>query len=712
MHGMTSHMPARRNLALLLAGVAVAALLLRLGLYIQGCRHLPITTDEAITVLQAKQVLRGEWPVLMMAQPYMFPLEAYWMAPLAPVTPRNTWGMRVLTVIEGAVFLWLTLAILRRMGAWRTVWPGVLWALFPSAYLIINQFAYSQPHNNSAFILALAALYAALAIRAPDEQPAWRGDLAALAAGCFGALAFSNAMLAVSLALPALIVAAMRAAARNWIRWPALALGSALGLLPRFAAGWLHPGANQGVAGTRPLAEALGLLWTQALTRTLPVAMGINPCLFPDSEERLGRGIGLLKLFPWLFAALLLLALGLALAGWWRQTRRRQWPAFGGLEWSLGAIILTTLLFALSTRSDSGAYRYLASVAVAFPMLLAGIAAAGPRARIGAGMLAAGFALFNLCTTALLARAWATPGFGDTIVRAPDLEPAIAHLRARGIRHAVASHWAAYRLTFYTDETILCAQPLNERFANWPLPYKTEVDAATNVAYVLTDAIRFLKPDIFERHLRTMRVTAQVHTAGHFKVYTDFRPLDPPARALTGLVFTASQNEPRPGVGDAGLAHLGDGSDETFWRSTTAQATGQWVRAEWPAPATLDRLILDYGRFGHDMPPALTIEVLTDTGWRTTHPRLAREQDKFRLPNGHPVYGGARQTIRFEPPGLPPVMARGVRLTIAQPDPRFAWTLTGIEVLATQSGVSKTGLPSQLHPVSLNSHYDLAPKER
>jgi hypothetical protein len=42
-----------------------------------------------------------------------------------------------------------------------------------------------------------------------------------------------------------------------------------------------------------------------------------------------------------------------------------------------------------------------------------------------------------------------------------------------------------------SDERIICAQPVNERFPGWPIPYKDDVDQAERVALVLIELARF-----------------------------------------------------------------------------------------------------------------------------------------------------------------------------------------------------------------------------
>jgi hypothetical protein len=58
----------------LLLGLALAG---RVALFRAGCVTMPATDDECIIALQAKQIIHGDFSLLMLAQPYMFPLEAY-----------------------------------------------------------------------------------------------------------------------------------------------------------------------------------------------------------------------------------------------------------------------------------------------------------------------------------------------------------------------------------------------------------------------------------------------------------------------------------------------------------------------------------------------------------------------------------------------------------------------------------------------------------
>ncbi len=655
---------------LVAGGLLVLALALRLYLYVMGGLHIPVTTDEALTVLQALDVRAGDFPLLLSAQPYMFPLEAYWMAPFVHLLPRTALGMRALVFMEGLVLVALSLLVLRRMGAWRDVWPGVLLVLFPSVYFVMNMTAYSLPHNNSAYILVLVAVWFVLSLRKERvAHPFWM----ALAGGFFGVLAFSNAMLSLALVVPLGVVAVWNVVRRNgWKQLAGYAVGGALGLLPHVVAIWRLPGAHQSVTASHGWAVAAGRIWSLALTRTLPVTFGWRPCLFPDSAEHLSWGAWGHDLFPYAFSALLLLAAGMALAGLFQRACRHERPFLGGLEWALGASILSILLFALSKRADSGSYRYLGPALVAFPFLVTGVWLVVPRPiKRALGSLVVLVALYNAAVSVRLPLAWTEPGFVDDVVVAPDLKPALAFLREKGIHHAVASHWAAYRIGFEADGAVMCSQPQNERFPGWPIPYKAQVDASSNVAYVLTEKVRFLKPSIFERHLRTMGVEAQVYTAGHFRVYHDFSaPQFAGGQPIERGRFTLHASE-SPEM----AAHLADGDERTFWRSASRQHTNLALEMVFSEPADIRRLVVRHGDFKHDRAPALRIRVRKEHGWETWHEGVPAEDDKFAWRNGHPVYGYAQQTYLLQQEKV-----QALRLELATADPAWCWTVAEIQL--------------------------------
>jgi len=81
----------------------LAAILLRVLFMYTSLYHLPVTTDEAMNVLAAKQIWGGAWLILLPGVPYLFPLESYLLSPLVDWMPRNTVGIRYLPFILGSI---------------------------------------------------------------------------------------------------------------------------------------------------------------------------------------------------------------------------------------------------------------------------------------------------------------------------------------------------------------------------------------------------------------------------------------------------------------------------------------------------------------------------------------------------------------------------------------------------------------------------------
>lgn len=524
-------MPLSRKLLIGLGLLGLSALALRLVFFGISVARVPASSEDAFSMLQARMIVEeGRRPLLVLANPDQFPVESYLQAPFVKIMPRTALGARMIPFILNLIATIFFILTLRRLAPLASAWPALLLLLFPSAYVLMLSSAYFMSHHASFVLLSSLALYLAVRMRAA-QSPLWW----AAASGFCAGLAFSNYLLA----LP--VLAALGAYAvlgPDWKRQlriiPAFAFGVALGVLPYLLAIWLIHGAYGGAAsGTVPLGEALRRFWGMTLNSALSGVMGIAPCLFPDGRQRLWQIPGLSLGFAVFWIAVL--AAVTALRAWRfgcrvRETGRVTLEAndiFLGLAW----VGLASFLF--SARAFSHTYRYLLPVAWAFPFMVGYLYARSPRAvRPVIGAAAILLAGFNLAASLALMRAWATPGFAAREADLFELKPTIDYLEARGIRHACASYWLAYRLTYETDGRVLCSQPYNERFPSWHTPYKTLVDAADDVAYLTAPRLA-LSTARFEADLAAMGVECRRENFGEIRVYTDFQQrLDP--RGETG----------------------------------------------------------------------------------------------------------------------------------------------------------------------------------
>ena len=649
-----------------------AAVALRFYMMAASLKHVPVTADESITVLQAKRVCDGELPLLVMAQPYQFPIEAYLSAPMVRLVARDTFGGRYLSFLEGFAALLLLAMLARRMGALDRTWPVMMLVMFPSAYLLMIQFGYSLPHNSPFYLASFGAML--LAVGRPFRF-APGCCLRFLSAGVLCGLAFANNMVALAFIAPILLVSALGG---NWRhiapKTALLGCGVCIGMIPYFAAICLFPGAHAAVAGRHSIGETLKYLWNPGLSFTLTRALGVTPTLYPDAVHNLDFAAWLFPVMPCITAAVMLSATALRAVHLIRHFTEKLHLELGLQDAFIGVAWMNLFIFAASERAYPECYRYLAPAAWSFPFIVGSLyIGTGKRIRrvVGCGCVA--LAALNAITAAKLTGEWERDGFAERVMNAPDLGGALNFLRAEGISNCVASHWQAYRINYLSDEKILCAQPINERFPDWPLPYKDIVDASTNTAYVFSRrSSADFNPENFETHLGRMNIEANKTSRGSFSIYHGFRregadkteEIPVPERLLA--VSTSHNPSEAENL-------ITDGAER--WSTQAPQEKGMWIRIDLKEPRLLSRLLLVHGQYYNDTAPKMNIEARSNGRWRMVAENFPGDIDPFEFENGKPVYDRYVLCIRGQP-----VTADAVRLTIAEANSNNWWSLTKIRL--------------------------------
>ena len=645
------------------------ALLLRLAFFGVSLARLPPTADECTNVLMARHIAKGERPLLFWGQPYQFPIEAYALAPLAGVMPSNAFGARYLFFAVSLVNLAGFLALLLRGRGLRRAWPAALLLLLPSAYWLMLQSAYYIPHYTTFTLFSW--LLAWFVARSSDE--ARSAAFVALAGACAG-LAYSTHLLIMPFALLCGIALCLGRSWRQAVRQtPAFLAGLAAGLVPYFLAVTQHPGAYAAVRNLRPFAKAIRLLWDPGLSLTLPAAMGVAPCTFPDFNERLAFGAGLAAPLAVAYALMLLAATVRRTWLFARRAARDRWPSLEATDLFAGVSWMALLLFVMSRRSDPTEYRYLLPAVFAFPFLLGDLLdGSPPLLRRVLACCAVLLAVFNLATSAALIREWTRPGFAAGSPDTPDIRSLLDQLKQRGVRACYASFWLAYRITHDTNERIVCAPPYNERFGGWPVPYKETVDAAPGACYVMTDTSGSrLKASALKRMLAQSGVTARETAIGPFVLFDRFA--QPGAKGLSVVpsseVVAATSHNP----GEA--RRLNDDDPFSRWRSAAAQTTNMWIELRLAREHVLAGAALFYNGYRHDHAQALRIEAERNGEWQIVADGVRVAFDPVRFVNGAPRFGDTLQTIHFGP-----VPAKALRVRIAEITPPRCWSIGEIRL--------------------------------
>ncbi len=677
---------AKRYLLIVFISASLAAIGFRVAFFIISVNHVPASADESIVSLQAQQIARvssspvsraihprpilGRFPMLFMAQPYLFPIESYISAPFVRWLPRNAFGVRIIPAILGFLSIICLLLIMRRYGRLKDIWPGVLLALFPSTYLLMLQTAYALPGYSSLMLLSVLVILLAQIHNECSKYTCL--VISAMASGFFAGLACSGTLMAVPVLLTA---GAMVCLSTRWSRalvsFPVFSFSALTGMLPYFIAKRAYPGAHEAVSSLYSWHEAIACLWSPALNYTLPTAMGIRSCIFPDTKEAIALIPYMETIFAVLWVFLVAAAAVMCIHYFIVRLIHDKWPSFKTIDLFVGLSWIGLALFILSTRSHSHTYRYLLLLALCFPLIIGWLyTKSGKFLRVLLGIFAIFIAGLNIANCCMLMDRWSTSNFAASTVKLYEPQPAVDYLRKKGVDRCYATYWNAYRIDYLTDEQIVCSQPYNERFFGWPVPYKEIVDSSTNAAYVLSPGFRFL-PDQFEDDLAVMQVAYHKQLCGDFSVYTDFkRVLQRTEQKIYPSLLTISVS-----IYPEAASVLNDGNYATRWRSHKAQEKGMWVNVQLPSSMPITRVSMYYNYYHHDRARSLNILAHTMDGWKTVRPDITRDMDPFEFINSHPIYGNQVQTIRFTP-----VITDLLKIEINEPEPGRDWTIGEIEL--------------------------------
>ncbi|GBE07856.1 hypothetical protein BMS3Abin11_00973 [bacterium BMS3Abin11] len=667
-----SFSPAKRSAILAFGAVLLLALGLRAFFIWISITHLPVTGDEALTVLISKQVIRGEWPLLISGTPYLFPIEGYLMAPLVEWMPRNVVGARYLTLSLGLLSLVGFFFLVKKVLPRDSQWPAFLLVLFPSAYLLIIQSGYVPPNYATSILLAWATS-SLLAVSFTSSRP----YLLYLVIGVIGGIAFGVHMLAISYIFPAFILILL---GRNFIDAAkgagSFLLGMLIGLVPFILSIVLYPHAQEAVSKTRPVLEVIRRLWDPALSQTLPGAMGINPVLFPDFTAHLGQLPILRNVFAVAYSLLILVVFFHRLVQFVRHVKQGRWPYLDIQDYFLASSLIAIVLFAFSERATAESYRYLVVPVIFFPFLFGyAFSISGRKLRYAMGSVAVGLGLFNFVTSIEVIRSWRTPQFAGEIAKTPEIIPLIEELKKKGIDRCYASFWLGYRIIFRTDEEIICAPPYNERFLGWPIPYKDRVDKSPDARYILTHGYDTRLPiTAFERHMREQNVSYSKWNVGPFYIYEDFHH----KQADVDTRISSQDYSLNSSTQGSGLENLSDGNELSSWASGSEQKVGMWLQAEFNALRTVQRVTLVYPFIYPDIPDetARSIRILGRRGdsWTVIADNMAHHFDRIRFRERHPVYGGMHQTFWFEP-----IQLDAIKVEIIVPRKGKLWRMSQLE---------------------------------
>ena len=664
-----AHFRTRRTL-LLLVPTLLSALALRLYFFHSSITYIPVSTDEALEFLIAKAILNGSWPLLFWGTPYQFPIESYLLAPFIPYLPVNATGARLLLALLASVAPFAFVLLIKKTFR-AHVYISYLLVLFPTAYIVTLQSAYFIPQYTFTGLIAWLLPLAALpALRNP------RKVFFVALSGLLAGLALSAHLL--SLPLVAAVSATLcishnfKSALRNSFLF---LIFFTIGLLPYLTVYSEVKVAANAVHGSYSFAEGFLRFFQPAITENLKILIGPEFSIFPDLSHVPGFFSFLSMPYILLFWALLIYGTCYRLAALLVLIKNRRWPVLELEDTMIAATWLALIAFALSKRATVGEYRYLLPVAWCFPFIVATsitrIRGSAVYLLQGALCLLIGINLFNYVQ---VVANWKQPAYFSKEQDLPDLTRIIHYLKKHDIQHCFASFWHTNRITFETDEEIICSPPFNDRFAGWPLPYRETVENSIRAAYVLTSSKYTRFPiHAFERMLNYHKLEATTKKLGPFKIYHDF--------SYKGVAQSVKLNpsDYQIIVSDTrtihSIGHIMDADRTTIWRFPKNRTETVYVEFSFPEPLLMHRVRLYFTAATRHPDPLYTVELLENDVWKPIQSDIRPGADRLYMRGLFPVFlSDNRQDITFSPR---PVEA--IRLAI-HPGTKAQWKIAEVEL--------------------------------
>jgi hypothetical protein len=547
------------------AGIALLLLAARLPLHLVTW-PLPVSNDDAIPLLMARHVLRGELSTILWNQPYNGTLDTYLLAPGLSVAGHHA-VFRTYEAVGGLLLVVAAAALAGRLQGRTAAWAAAALAAVGTPYMALMAATGPTPNFLIPLVVSVPVLAGLGALDEPSRpRPRWRAGGLGLVCGL--------AVWDSALAIPALAGAAAGLVAAGWrprVRAVAVfAAGLALGVAPLAVARMIHASASSPVTALRPR-----WLWMSGLRDLMRAAgglFGLQVPLVVDGPER--------ALLP--TVAAVALGSGLAVLVVAGMRARRALPLLG---WAAAL----AAGFALSRRTGGDEVRYLYGLTV--PVLaLAGAGAARLGAR--APVVAAGVALLVsvpwLLGHRVLAATWRSPEHASLVWQVPPLEPVLGSLQRAGVRSGYASLQFAARLSLESGEAVVASQAWNERIPGDPLRFRDEVDLDPRAAWVLSSRLSRGMPRAggFRELLASLGGAWHEDVAAEFSIFRAFRPPYDEARPVP-----AGQMQIQALDGTALPDAVRDRDPRTAWTSAPGIGRGSGLVIHVP-PRRLSALVL------------------------------------------------------------------------------------------------------------------------
>lgn len=467
-----------------------------------------INSDAAVPGLQAMHILQGEWAWKLWGAGYQAAIDPMVIAVFFALFGKSAHAMVAVPLVFLLLQIAMTYDIVRRR-------VSVAAGFIAVGVLVFSTMAINMPMTYIMRQVMVTTLIAGAwcADKAPGSPRPHRWLVASAA---FMFAGFINDLFAMVMLPPLALFAGLCAWEGNADRKQRVrrVLAFVVPFVALMAVALVfHRKAPQQSLTIRALAPNWKLLWDHVL----PFAFGYRVFLSNSPNA----------FTPWaapvVVTVLQKIAAGLA-GGLWVMggvaffwNKRVAWPARRLALLGTGCGSAALVAFLLSGQpSDMWSARYLAPLVWTAPFTLAPLIAGWGDKRVG--LLLAPY-LVSAAAAGWLA--WGIYVDGpwpklDARGRAADEQAVAAFLRERGVTHAAAQYWIAYRLTFLFEEnpTVVPLEPGEDRYP----PYRKAFDAAKKTALIFHPTEWRASPTPYEAMLKGTGVPYERHEISGFTV--------------------------------------------------------------------------------------------------------------------------------------------------------------------------------------------------
>jgi len=662
--------------------LAFISFIVRIFFFVVAYIKIPLSSDEGIIGLMTMHVLKGEFPVVFWGQPYMGTFESFFNAPLIYLFGETAISVRIYPFLCSLLFVFLLYKLAYKIYNKEVALITLLLLTIPVPY--ISMCSFYCPGNNIGTVVFGMFAFLILYELTYNEKTKNKTIMFAVLGFLLG-FGFWYSMLIAGYILVIIVMLFLKDKfllfRKNfWVCICMFAIGSAPIFIYNIRNDFVSFQVTASGVDMPQMLENLKMFFAH----TVQFLIGTKVMLYCDSWHYV-------DLPRPLFSSLLILAILLICIAIFSRFKKIWHVCILSLKNTDGTVILvmfaviTIFTFCRTGRSNWWAVRYILPLMSVLPILIAyGLWWIKKYTKAGFYAITVILVLAYGWGNVLLVKEWNDPKVISEKLDFPDTKVLIKFLNENNIKHAYATFWLAYRLTYETKEEIIVSQTYNERFVSVELPYLKRVQQAENVAYILHDRLG-MKPEYFEEKMKEI--------GGEYKKQEIDTLPESKGQIPTGFVVFYGF---KPPYGEGKLTEISrekwkvssnfktedafkaiDGDINTRWGSGTHQSAGMYFLVDMGNEYEISKIHCILGEFLSDFPRGYKVEVSKDSNSWVAVAKMGDVCGSLFWSKFYPCFFVGNDFINI---GFKPGKARYVKITQTGSDPRFDWSIVEINV--------------------------------